>query len=175
MEHSQSKQREEIIKSQKLFWSFLDSNTINNLIHLFDDAAASPNKISKYIENERKIRGLDNATIEGKVYREKNLTYNLLLEIRKNNKPILHISFHISPDSFNKNKTGPIHMFKNIYRKTKRINTKNKYSLIRIGTPIGKPHSLEFSIPDGYKTPGVNTNEKQLQDGCYHICYKSYI
>lgn len=164
MNYNKRRKRDEIIGSQKLFWNFLDSNIINKLIHLFDDTESSPNKISKYVENERRIRGLDDATIKGEVYREEKLTYNLLLEICKNNKPILHISFHTAPDSFRGNKSGPIHLYKNMYRENKRTTKKNRYSLIRVGTPIGKPHSLEFSIPDGYKTPGVNTNEKQLEE-----------
>lgn len=171
MEFIQSGQREEIIKSQKLFWSFLDSNIINKLIHLFDDADESTDKISKYIENERIVRGLDYVSIKSIVYYDKKEKPNLLLELLNGNKCFLHITIHLSPDSFNKNRTGPIHIFKNIYRKTKRINTKDKYSLIRVSTPIGKPYSLEFSIPDGYKTPGVNTNEKQLQEEMDVIIY----
>ena len=124
MDYNKRRKRDEIIGSQKLFWSFLDSNIINKLIHLFDDTESSPNKISKYVEIERKIRGLDYASIEGKVYREEKLTYNLLLEICKNNKPILHISFHTAPDSFRGSKTGPIHIFKNIYRENKEITKK---------------------------------------------------
>ena len=162
MDYNKARQRDEIIGSQKLFWSFLDSNITNKLVHLFDDTESSSNKIRKYVENERRVRGLDDATIEGKIYLEKDLTYNLLLEICKNNKPILHISFHTAPDSFNKKKTGPIHIFKNIYKENKGIIKKNKYSLIRVDIPIGKPHSLEFSIVDGYNTPGINTNAKEL-------------
>lgn len=164
MNYNKRRKRDEIIGSQKLFWSFLDSNIINKLIHLFDDTDTSPDKISKYVENERKIRGLDYETIVGKVYREDNLGYNLLLEIIKDNTRYIHISFHIIPNTFNKKKTGPIHLYKNMYRENMRTTKKNRYSLIRVGTPIGKPHSLEFSIPDGYKTPGINTNEKQLEE-----------
>ena len=58
MEHTESAQREEIIVSQKLFWSFLDSNIINKLIHLFDETDKSTDKIGKYIENERRVRGI---------------------------------------------------------------------------------------------------------------------
>jgi hypothetical protein len=72
---NQLKQREKIIESQKLFWSMLDSTMVNKLVNLFDDSRESPYKISKYIEYERKLRGLDkNIDIIGKVYGE-NLPY----------------------------------------------------------------------------------------------------
>ena len=164
MEYNQRQKRYNIIESQKIFWSFLDSNIINNLIHLFDDTDPSPDKISKYVENERKIRGLDYETIVGKVYREDDLGYNLLLEIIKDNKRFLHISFHITPNSFNINKYGPIHIYKNTYKEGHMVTKKKRYSLIKVSIPDDKPNSLVFSIPDGYKTEGVNINEKHIEE-----------
>ena len=43
-----------IVNSQKQFWNRIDSNIINELVHLFHNGY-----ITKYIDNERKLRGLD--------------------------------------------------------------------------------------------------------------------
>jgi hypothetical protein len=161
--NNQRKQKEEIITSQKLFWSFLDFTMLNKLVNLFDDTVAGPDKISKYIENERRIRGMDEASVVGKVYRELNIESDVLLEIRKNNQPILHLSLHLSPYSFSSKKTGPLHIYKNIYNTTQNLYKKKKYAIIRVEKPIGKDKSLEFSIAHGYKTPGINADEKEIQ------------
>lgn len=43
-------QRNIIISSQKIFWSFLDSEMINKLVNLFDDTDNSSNdKMRKYL------------------------------------------------------------------------------------------------------------------------------
>lgn len=161
--NNQRKKREEIIKSQKLFWSFLDSTMMNKLVNLFDDTVADHAKISKYIENERRMRGMDDASVVGEVYREFNIESDAVLVISKNNQPILHLSFHLSPYSFSSKKTGPLHIYKNIYNRTQNLYKKKKYALIYVEKPVGKQHSLEFRIANGYKTPGINADEKELQ------------
>jgi len=143
---------------------------MNKLVNLFDDTVSSPNKISKYVESERKLRGMDEATAVGKAYGENTEKSTLLLEIIKRNKVLLHITFHLSPYSLEPENTGAIHITKNIYRKKQKIG-KNRYSLIRVHTPIGKDKSLEFSIADGYKTPGINVDEKELQKEMDVIIY----
>ena len=55
--------RKSIIDSHVLLIEFLKINGINNLLHLFDPIVyknMDPNeKITKYVEKERKLRGLD--------------------------------------------------------------------------------------------------------------------
>jgi len=164
--NNQLKQRDEILESQKIFWRFLNSTMMNKIINLFDDAVAGPDKISKYIENERRLRGMDEVSVVGKVYGNIDVESDVLLEISKNNKPILHLSFHLSPYSFSSKKTGPLHIYKNIYNSNHSLYKKKKYALIHVEKPIGKLNSLEFRIADGYKTPGItfDTTEKQLQE-----------
>jgi hypothetical protein len=163
--------RKEIIESQLLFWSFLDSITMNKLINLFDDSIKIPDKISKYVENERRLRGMDEASIIGKVYGENLGNSTLLLEIIKHNKAILHITFHLSPKTLNSKHTGAIHISKNIYKERNNILKKKKYALIRVDKPVGKPNSLEFKIADGYRTSGINADEKELQQEMDVIIY----
>ena len=50
--------RETIIKSHLRFWRILHNYCLNKLIKLFDDKTDGI-KITKYIEDERKLRGLD--------------------------------------------------------------------------------------------------------------------
>jgi len=110
MTDNKGNQRGEIIESQKLFWSFSDSNIINKLIQLFDEKDKSTDKISNYIENERKVRGLDYVSIKSIVYYDKKENPNLLLELLKDKKCFLHLTIHIAPYSFNHDETGPIHI-----------------------------------------------------------------
>lgn len=161
---NQLKQREEIIESQQLFWSFLNSIMVNKLVNLFDDTVIGHDKITNYVENERLLRGMDDAKVISKIIGEKTRSPSLLLEIKKNDMALLHITFHLSPYTLNPIKTGAIHLFKNIYQNTNVNNGKgNIYALIHLEKPVGKPHSLEFRIADGYKTPGINNDEKELQ------------
>jgi hypothetical protein len=46
-----------------------------------------------------------------------------------------------------------------------------QYALISVDKPIGKENSLEFRIADGYKTPGINTDEIFLQNEMDVIIY----
>ena len=152
---TQLNQRNTIFQSQKRFWSFLDSNMINKLVHLFDDESKNSNvKISNYIENERQIQGLDmtHVTISGEVYGQKEAKPTLHLGIKKNNKDFLHLSLHLSIDTLNPKNQGPIHFLKNVYCKKGNVGKKLAYALILIRQPENKPKSLEFSIADGYST-----------------------
>ena len=81
--------RDKIIQTHKLFGNFLDSTVINNLVYLFDDKTNNNtyNRITKYIEDERKLRGLDdsNVIIKSEVYGHNANNSTLYLEIKKNN------------------------------------------------------------------------------------------
>ncbi len=145
--------RNSIIKSQKHFIDFLDADIINKLVNLFDK---NNSIVSKYIENERKIRGLNDSIIkvESEVFGKNKNRSALLIKIIKNNTEILHITIHLVVNTLNANKTGIIHMYKNIYESRVSSRKRNKlYALIEIKQPVGKPNSLEFSIADGYNTP----------------------
>jgi hypothetical protein len=169
---NQLNRRKEIIESQQLFWSFLDSTMMNKLVNLFDDTVFGHDKISNYVENERILRGMDDAKVISKIIGEKTRNPSLLLELKKKEHVFLHITFHLSPHTLNPIKTGAIHMFKNIYKKTNVNNGKgNIYALIHVKKPVGKPNSLEFRIADGYKTPGINADEKELQEEMDVIIY----
>jgi hypothetical protein len=152
------------IKSQKKFWVFLDSDIINKLVHLFDSDNRHLNKkIYKYVEDERKMKGLDmsGVTIESEVYGHKDSNSSLYLSISKNNKEFLHLTIHLSAKSFNPKDAGLIHMFKDFY-KQKNLGTSKKklYSVIGIKECTLKPKSLKFYIGYGYITTGVINHEK---------------
>jgi hypothetical protein len=143
--------RQQIINSHALFLKYLDSNNINKLIHLFTNG-----DIIKYIDDERKIRGLydPNLTIKSILFGTDKNDSTLLLEIKKNNKVLVHISIHLVAKQFNPQHTGLIHMYKNIHKLKKKNILKKPllYALIKVEHPVNKPHSLSFSIADGYTT-----------------------
>ena len=165
----QLNQRSKIIQSQKLFWKHLDKYTINNLINLFDmKDKNSDDKITKYIEKERTEKGLDISNViikseldgerNGEKDKEKDREITLHLRINKDDKDLLHLSIHLSPQSFRPQDTGVIHIVKNIYSihhpsaLSKKVLKKLKAALITVHEPIDKPNSLEFAIGDGYTT-----------------------
>ncbi len=159
--------RNAIIKSHIEFGKFLDTDIINKLVHLFSKEtpkhANSNYKISKFIEDERNIRGLDNSNIKivSEVYGETDNNSTLFLSIKKNNIEILHLTIHLIVRSLNSDGSGIIHISKNIYTNKKlprRLRIK-PYALISVKKPIGKPRSLEFSIEDSYNTAGVPNAE----------------
>ena len=165
---TQINKRHLFIQSQKLFWSFLDSTMINKLIHLFDKTSENSKvKIVNYIENERKVQGLNSSdiSVSSEVYGQTKNNSTLRLDIKKNNKEFLHLTFHLSPDSFDAKHNGPIHFFKNVYRikgtdKQQLSNKKCLYSIISIMQPVKKSNSLEFSIANGCTTNGVQNASK---------------
>lgn len=63
---SQLNQRNYIIQSQKVLWNFLDSDTINTLVRLFDtrNKTTSKTKIESYIEEERIRQDLESTNIK---------------------------------------------------------------------------------------------------------------
>jgi len=148
--------RNKIIQSQKIFWDFLDTYSINKLTNLFDNNNHSNESITKYIDNERKLKKMDISGVDivSQVY-DDNQRYNFLLEIKKNNKRFVHLSIHLSPETFDPKLNGVIHIFKNFYKRKKSKTMKPKiYALI--GVTQHKPKSLKFSIDDGYTTGFVN-------------------
>jgi hypothetical protein len=159
--------RNDIIKSQIHFGNFLNADIINKLIHLFDEKynnyVNKNHKITKYIENERKIEGLDsnNVKILSYVYGETKENSTLFLQIKKNNKDFIHLTIHLIPRNLNPDLAGIIHIDKNIYKIKSKNKIKNKsYALIYVNRPINKQRSLEFSIADGYTTLGVTNANK---------------
>lgn len=153
--------RKTILQSQIKFTCFLNLDMINLLIYLFDHKNQNDDnpKIIKYIQDERKVKGLNssNITIEHKVYGEYSDSSTLHLGIRKNNRDILHLSIHLCVKNLEPKHTGVIHIYKNIYRiLNPLLQKKILYALISIEQPPNKPNSLKFSISDGYTTPGVN-------------------
>jgi hypothetical protein len=148
--------RNKIIKSHVLFGNFLDRDIINRLINLFDENSNSNDKITKYIEDERKLRGLNdmNITIKSELYGETKSNSTLYLKIIKNNIDIVHLTLHLVPTTLNSSKDGIIHLYKNIYKPKITGSKRHKlYALILVTQPLNKPHSLEFSIASGYNTP----------------------
>lgn len=158
------------MESHKIFGTSLDTNMVNKLVQLFDNKVqkhSNPNyKIAKFIENERKARRLNTSdiTVSSEVYGENCNNSTLFLIIRKNNIDILHLSIHLAVKSLNPKSSGIIHISKNICKKIK-ISKNNKirpYVLISVQQPIDKPHSLEFSIAEGYNT--LNASNAALYD-----------
>jgi hypothetical protein len=154
--------RNSIIQTQKNFWKYLNTDIVNNLIHLFDNKIQESNeKIIKYIKDEREARGLDSSgiVIESSVYGQDDSNSSLLVEIKKNGIPILHLSIHLCPKSFKPKDAGLIHMFKNFYKTVNPIPTKKSlYALISVQIPNNKQKSLKFSIANGYTTPGATNS-----------------
>ncbi len=159
--------RNAIIKSHIEFGKFLDTDIINKLVHLFSEKtpkyANSNYKITKFIVDERKIRGLDDSNIKivSEVYGETDNNSTLYLAIKKNNINIIHLSIHLLVKSLNSKNSGIIHIAKNIYPTIRTFKRKKHkpYALISVKQPIGKPRSLEFSIEDGYNTIGAPNAE----------------
>lgn len=159
---AQISHRTTIIQSQKQFYSLLNADMINVLINLFDPNYDTNEKITTYIEEERRLRGYNdsNISIRSEAYGETNQNATLLLEIKKNNKEFLHLTIHLNVKDLNPKETGIIHISKNVYKMIYkgRTNTPGKkafYALIQVHQPPNKPNSLEFTIADGYATPYI--------------------
>lgn len=169
----QLKERSETIQSQTKFTCFLNFDMINILIQLFhENGNDNSTRIVKYIEDERKVRGLNgtNTKIESKVYGEDRKNSTLHLEIIKKNKRLLHLSIHLCATTLDPQKTGIFHIRKNIYndrskktkknKKTKNHEQKSLYALISVKEIINKPNSLKFSIVDD---TGIHDPEIQAE------------
>lgn len=163
-----------ILNSHRELTKFMNTDIINKLVHLFDDDIsnyANENyKITKFIEDERRFRGLDNSniTVSSELYGENNDNSTLFLIIKKNNIDILHLSIHLTIKNLNSNSSGIIHISKNICKKIKLSKKKKSkpYALILVKQPFNKPNSLEFSIANGYDTSNVSNailHDRMLQ------------
>jgi hypothetical protein len=153
-ENEQGK-RSNIIKSQTKFGDFLDSDSINKLIHLFDQNNKSNDSIVKYVQNERNIRGYNpDIVIKSEVYGTNDENSTLFLKLIKNDIEILHLTIHLISTNLSPNKKGMIHFVKDIYSKNvTRSKYYKLYTLISIEQPYNKKYSLEFTIADNYNTP----------------------
>lgn len=152
--------RDKIIQSQKQFITFLNKDIIISLISLFNTNNIYGDKIINYINDERKKRKMNPAIrVESEVNLRRNNDPTLHLSIKNNNTELLHFSIHLVLGIINPKLTGIIHIQKNIYKSmTPKPEKKSLYALISVRQPINKPNSLEFSIDDGYVTPGVKNS-----------------
>ncbi len=121
----ETNKRMKIITSHKYLSSFFNCDIVNKLVHLFDQEnykyTNDTFKISKYINNERKIRGLNDAniTISSEIYGEGKENPTLFLIIRKNNIDLLHFTIHLTLKDINPKASGIIHFRKDIYKNKK--------------------------------------------------------
>jgi hypothetical protein len=148
--------RDKIFQSQKQLWNFLDQDKINKLVHLFD--VNDMNGISQLIKNERKIQGLNDTIfdVRSEVYGYDDKSSALFVMITKNNNDYIHLTIHLTPKTFNSDKDGLIHIFKDIYiPQVTRKQRKLLYALIKVKQI---KNSLQFSIEDGYTTPGIKNS-----------------
>lgn len=154
--------RNKTIQSHKLLLNFLDRNSINNLVHLFNaQNTNSKSEIVKRIEEEQNVRGIftPDISVESKVYTNKNKTDSTLhLQIKKEGIDFLHLSIHLCVQSLNTKSSGILHVVKNVYDIPSSLLSKKELKKIThipisIQQPAHKQHSLEFSITDGYDTP----------------------
>ncbi len=156
--------RKQILESHKKLGYFFDGQIINNLIHLFDENNNTNNKITSYIDDERRKNRLNysNISIVSYVYKNGSNEYDLYLGFYKDNIEFIHLTIHLALNSLNPKDSGMIHVSKNIYYNnthylllSKTKFKKHKYSLITVETPENKPNSLVFSLNHGITTPGI--------------------
>jgi hypothetical protein len=165
MSNNNDNESKSILETHKLFVNFLNLDIINNLINLFNEKV----NLKKYIENERKKRGLHkNIKIKSRFYIPKNRIPTLILDIIKNNKSFIHLSIHLPLKHLNPENSGILHFYKNVYEtkinKTKKQNENKLYTLINVIHPEDKPNSLEFSIDNNTKlNKTVNIYNKEIQ------------
>jgi hypothetical protein len=155
----QLQRRNHSIQSHIQFGKFLDAHIINALIHLFENTPNGYSKITNYIINERKLRGLNdtNINITSMCYGETKNDPTLMLIIKKNNKDLIHLSIHFTIKDLNPKHGGILHMRKNIYKPlTTKYGRKVLYAPIYVQQPINKSKSLHFSIPTEYTISTVN-------------------
>jgi hypothetical protein len=162
---TQLQDRNTIIKSQILLENFLNTDIVNKLVHLFDDKydnyLGRAHKLTTYIEDERKLRKLNNTNVSfvSYVYNYNKDNSTLYLGIQKNKKDFIHLTIHLVPKALNPKNSGIIHIVKNIYKnKTTKRTRPLTYALISVKQPPFKTKSLEFSIDYGYNTPGISNS-----------------
>ena len=79
--------RKEILESHKKLGNYFNGQIINKLIHIFDQNNNTNNRITKYIEDERRREGLNDSNVYtvSYVYKNNSNEYTLHLGIYKNN------------------------------------------------------------------------------------------
>lgn len=156
--------RKQILESHKILGHFFDGQIINNLVHLFDENNNTNNKITSYIDTERRKNGFNysNISIVSYVYKNDSNEYSLHLGLYKDNIEFIHLTIHLALNSLNPKDSGMIHISKNIYYNnthylllSKKKFKKHKYSLITVEIPENKPNSLVFSLKHGLITHGI--------------------
>lgn len=150
--------RDTIIQTHRLFGDVLDADMINGLVYLFDKPTNNQvDTINKYIEDERKRRGLYNTDkiIISEVYGHDVGNTTLHIRIKKNNRDFIHLSIHLTLKQLDPKHNGMIHFVKDIYRIS---SNKQFYAPIIVMRPAQKPHSLQFSIPEEYLTTPESPN-----------------
>jgi hypothetical protein len=182
--------RTDIIKTQLLFLNFLTQDSINILIHLFDENCLCKNRhhirnrkqvhptITRMLQEARKkLKIKSDATISSYAnkYMHKPGSSTLGLHITKNGKEFIHLTIHLAPKKMDPTKEGVLHFVKDVY--TVRHSSRNydiHCALINV-EQINKD-TLHFSIGYGYNTPlsSISTQEidEELQmemDAILHV------
>lgn len=168
--YSQSEllRRNDILQTHKLLGNILDTDMVNTLVNLFDTTQHNmihKHTIIHYIEEERKQNGLDalNVNVTSYVYGNDYKNSTLYLGIQKNNNDFIHLTIHLTLRNLDPQHNGMIHIAKDIYKKSKR---KQYYALISVKQSEDKPHSLTFTIADGYTThnsPNASLYDHEIQ------------
>jgi hypothetical protein len=144
--------RDAIIQTHRLFGDVLDADMINSLVYLFDKKRINnKDTIRQYIEEERMKRGINDTdkTTNSEIYDHTRNTATLHIDINKNNMKLIHFTIHLTLHTLHPKDNGMIHFSKDIYR----ISYKKQfYALVAVVRPQGKPHSLEFYIPEEFQT-----------------------
>jgi hypothetical protein len=153
---SELETRNAIMQTHHLFGDVLDVDMITALVYLFDDIHNDTiYSMRKYVEEERMNRGLEQSSVQVSCDIS-GISYKnplLCVDIKKNGKKFIHLTIHLVMHTLESKNNGMIHFEKDIYKISK---TRKFYAPIIVIHPNGKPHSLEFSIPEEYRTtPGA--------------------
>lgn len=150
-------QRKEIIEGQKQLVEFLDAERFNKLVHVFDEKVEDEHNILRYIEEERRQRGLssENVTMDSFVYGynranpgDRGATF--IVTIKKGGINYVHLSIHIAPRGLEPKDQGIIHLYKDVYgAKLKKGKKHPAYTLVHVSRSPDKPNSLHFYRTDG--------------------------
>ena len=154
--------RLDIFKTHALLIDFLTADIINTLVHLFDETCCdgehfTHRTITGFIEEERRLRGLDSNDVEirSKAEKKPNIKGNssFVLDIKKRGQPFIHFTIHLVSHTQDPSREGMLHIVKDIYTVIRSRRDFDKYyALLKVEKPNRK--SLRFSIADGYDTVG---------------------
>lgn len=135
-----------VTRTQYRLSNIFDRFVLNRLVSWFSNNG----KVTEFVRRVRRQMGLDedNVTIESKVYGMEKNNSTLLLHIKKNEIPFIHLSIHLAPKyMYNEHSSsGFVHIVKDIYMNYD-INPymecliKTVYGILQ---PEEKPHSLYF-------------------------------